>query len=97
MLYTDALGIQKYKLGDPTDPSTTLGPVVSVASADRIKKQVADAGAYTDYSCFHFLPSIRRLPEGKDDSDSDPPCFFVIPLLSSLLFFLPLFPSLPFI
>ena len=66
MLYTDALGIQKYKLGDPTDPSTTLGPVVSVASADRIKKQVADAGAYMDYSCFHFLPSIfDASPEGE--------------------------------
>ena len=36
--------VQKYKLGDPTDSSTTLGPVVSVASADRIKKQVEDAG-----------------------------------------------------
>ncbi|KAH8111661.1 succinate semialdehyde dehydrogenase [Phellopilus nigrolimitatus] len=37
--------VKKYKLGDPTDPSTTLGPVVSVASAERIKKQVADAVA----------------------------------------------------
>lgn len=34
---------QKYNLGDPTDPAVTLGPVVSVASAERILKQVADA------------------------------------------------------
>ena len=36
---------QKYTLGDPTQPSTTLGPVVSLASADRIRKQVTDASA----------------------------------------------------
>ncbi|KAI0076634.1 aldehyde dehydrogenase [Panus rudis PR-1116 ss-1] len=35
--------VKKYKLGNPTDPSTNLGPVVSVASAERIRKQVADA------------------------------------------------------
>ncbi|KIJ25564.1 hypothetical protein M422DRAFT_193341, partial [Sphaerobolus stellatus SS14] len=35
-----------YKLGDPINPETTLGPVVSLASAarERIRKQVADAG-----------------------------------------------------
>jgi hypothetical protein len=32
-----------YKLGDPADKATNLGPVVSVASATRIRKQVADA------------------------------------------------------
>lgn len=35
---------KKYVLGDPTKPETSLGPVVSVASAERIRKQVADAG-----------------------------------------------------
>jgi acyl-CoA reductase-like NAD-dependent aldehyde dehydrogenase len=35
---------QTYKLGDPTLPETNLGPVVSVASAERIRKQIADAG-----------------------------------------------------
>jgi hypothetical protein len=35
--------VQAYKLGDPADPSTTLGPVVSVASADKIRKQVEEA------------------------------------------------------
>ena len=32
---------QKYVLGVPTDPSTTLGPVVRPAAADQIRKQVA--------------------------------------------------------
>jgi len=35
---------KEYKLGDPSKPETTLGPVVSVASAARIRKQVKDAG-----------------------------------------------------
>ncbi|KAF9242795.1 Aldehyde/histidinol dehydrogenase [Melanogaster broomeanus] len=35
--------VKKYVLGDPTKPGTSLGPVVSVASAQRIRKQVADA------------------------------------------------------
>ncbi|KAH9895819.1 NAD-aldehyde dehydrogenase [Cubamyces lactineus] len=34
---------KKYRLGDPTEPETNLGPVVSVASAERIRKQVAAA------------------------------------------------------
>ncbi|KAG8995023.1 hypothetical protein FRB94_009497 [Tulasnella sp. JGI-2019a] len=32
-----------YKLGDPEDKSTNLGPVVNVASAEKIRKQVDDA------------------------------------------------------
>lgn len=32
-----------YKLGDPAQPGTSLGPVVSLASAERIRKQVDDA------------------------------------------------------
>lgn len=36
--------LQGYKLGDPTKPETNLGPVVSLASAERIRKQVSDAG-----------------------------------------------------
>ena len=34
-----------YKLGDPRSKETNLGPVVSVASAERIRKQVRDAVA----------------------------------------------------
>ncbi|PPQ64463.1 hypothetical protein CVT24_008473 [Panaeolus cyanescens] len=37
---------KSYKLGDPTLPETNLGPVVSLASAQRIRKQVADAGTH---------------------------------------------------
>jgi acyl-CoA reductase-like NAD-dependent aldehyde dehydrogenase len=33
----------QYKLGDPSDSSVTLGPVISLASADRISKQINDA------------------------------------------------------
>jgi len=36
--------VKAYKLGDPTEPDTNLGPVVSLVSADRIRKQVEDAG-----------------------------------------------------
>ena len=36
--------VKTYKLGDPTEPDTNLGPVVSLASADRIREQVEDAG-----------------------------------------------------
>jgi acyl-CoA reductase-like NAD-dependent aldehyde dehydrogenase len=35
--------LQKYRLGDPTEMETTLGPVVSLASAERIRKQISDA------------------------------------------------------
>ncbi|EIM92724.1 succinate semialdehyde dehydrogenase [Stereum hirsutum FP-91666 SS1] len=35
--------VKQYKLGDPTKPETNLGPVVSIASAKRIRKQVEDA------------------------------------------------------
>ncbi|KAK0446082.1 succinate semialdehyde dehydrogenase [Desarmillaria tabescens] len=35
--------VKGYKLGDPTLPETNLGPVVSLASAERIRKQVSDA------------------------------------------------------
>lgn len=36
-----------YVLGDPRDPATTLGPVISLQSAARIRQQVADAGKLT--------------------------------------------------
>ncbi|KAI0067784.1 succinate semialdehyde dehydrogenase [Artomyces pyxidatus] len=35
--------VKQYKLGDPTKLETNLGPVVSLASAERIRKQVSDA------------------------------------------------------
>jgi acyl-CoA reductase-like NAD-dependent aldehyde dehydrogenase len=35
--------VQRYRLGDPLDPETTLGPVVRSAAADTIRAQVAAA------------------------------------------------------
>ncbi|KZT01669.1 aldehyde dehydrogenase [Laetiporus sulphureus 93-53] len=35
--------VKKYTLGDPTQAGVNLGPVVSRASAERIRKQIADA------------------------------------------------------
>jgi len=32
---------QQYVLGEPTDPTTTLGPVVRVAAAEQVRRQVA--------------------------------------------------------
>lgn len=34
----------EYKLGDPLDEETTLGPVVSLRSAKTIREHIADAG-----------------------------------------------------
>jgi len=36
---------RQYVLGDPTDPETTLGPVVKPAAADFVRGQIADAVA----------------------------------------------------
>lgn len=40
----NGLSSQTYKLGDPTKEDVNLGPVVTVGSADKIRKQVQDAG-----------------------------------------------------
>lgn len=34
---------QKYKLRDPLDPEANLGPVVDVASANRVRADIQDA------------------------------------------------------
>lgn len=44
---------KQLKLGDPSKPDTTLGPVVSVASGSRIRKQVNDAS-----KCFSSFSTI---------------------------------------
>ncbi|KAF9505975.1 hypothetical protein BS47DRAFT_1305884 [Hydnum rufescens UP504] len=36
-------GLAKYRLGDPTDAKTNLGPVISLASAAKIREQVSNA------------------------------------------------------
>ncbi|MFP8879494.1 MAG: aldehyde dehydrogenase family protein [Myxococcota bacterium] len=35
--------VQQYRLGDPTDPETNLGPVINAKAADRVRGQVSDA------------------------------------------------------
>lgn len=44
---------KQLKLGDPSKPDTTLGPVVSVSSGSRIRKQVKDAS-----KCFSSFSTI---------------------------------------
>ncbi|CAD6566496.1 MAG: hypothetical protein TREMPRED_002660 [Tremellales sp. Tagirdzhanova-0007] len=51
-----------YKLGDPSKAETTLGPVVSIASAARIRKQVKDAIA----SGAQVLLDEAAFPEAKE-------------------------------
>ncbi len=43
--FTDAYAaaVADYRLGDPTDPETTLGPCVRTAAADFVREQVAEA------------------------------------------------------
>jgi acyl-CoA reductase-like NAD-dependent aldehyde dehydrogenase len=54
----------QYKVGDPMDPSTTLGPVVSLASAERIRKQVKEAGELLQaWLCF---PANRAVAAGAE-------------------------------
>ena len=45
--------VKKYKLGDPRkDASVTLGPVISKAAAQKIRKVVRDAGqSRSVFSC----------------------------------------------
>jgi acyl-CoA reductase-like NAD-dependent aldehyde dehydrogenase len=35
--------VADYQLGDPTDPATTLGPLVKASAADFVRSQIADA------------------------------------------------------
>ena len=37
--------VDRYVLGDPTDPETTLGPMVRAEAADFVRRQIADATA----------------------------------------------------
>jgi acyl-CoA reductase-like NAD-dependent aldehyde dehydrogenase len=52
---------KEYKLGDPRKAETTLGPVVSVASAARIRKQVKDAGELSRFRDARFKLSCQLL------------------------------------
>lgn len=54
--YQDFIGhfieqVHQYKLGDPLDPETTLGPMVNAQAADRVRKQIKDAVSAGAKSC----------------------------------------------
>ncbi|MDD9970028.1 MAG: aldehyde dehydrogenase family protein [Myxococcales bacterium] len=54
-----------YRLGDPTDPETTLGPMVRTAAADFVRAQIAqavDAGARALVNEADFAHSRRGTP-----------------------------------
>ena len=56
---------RRYVLGDPTSPDTTLGPVVRVAAADEIRRQVAAsvaAGATAAIDEREFPRSVAGTP-----------------------------------
>ncbi|KMQ91389.1 aldehyde dehydrogenase [Lasius niger] len=68
--------VQKLKAGDPKDPSTTLGPLISQAALDRLNQQVAEAkkqgvsietiGAPVPKQGFFFQPILMTGLEGKE-------------------------------
>ncbi|KAF9782526.1 succinate semialdehyde dehydrogenase [Thelephora terrestris] len=58
-----------YNLGDPTKPETNLGPVVSLASAERIRKQVEEA----------VKAGAKKLIAEEDFPDAKPGTTFVAP------------------
>lgn len=60
---------KNYKLGDPTSADTNLGPVVSLASAERIRKQVADAGQWhPSYKTAVLNLKLHRISQGRRES-----------------------------
>ena len=61
--------VQKYKLGDPTKSETNLGPVCSVASAERIKKQVQDAGGLYSEALTSRAHARDGSPGGREGVD----------------------------
>ncbi|ODV89009.1 hypothetical protein CANCADRAFT_132898 [Tortispora caseinolytica NRRL Y-17796] len=71
--------VEGYKVGDPFDPETTIGPVVSIASAERIKKEVEEAIASgaklavptTAFSGFETLPKSYCAPAVLVDCTDD--------------------------
>ena len=52
---------RRYRLGNPLDPSTTLGPMVGVRFADLVREQVAEAQAKGARACIaeHEYPESR--------------------------------------
>ncbi|KAN0061268.1 hypothetical protein ACQY0O_006114 [Thecaphora frezii] len=56
---------KNYKLGDPSEPGVTLGPVVSLASAERIRKQIDAAIAQ---GARNLIPADELYPQAKPGS-----------------------------
>ena len=46
-----------FQLGDPISKTTSLGPVISLASAERIRQQIDDAGEPTPKATRSYLQS----------------------------------------
>jgi acyl-CoA reductase-like NAD-dependent aldehyde dehydrogenase len=57
---------EQYRLGDPTDPETNLGPVVRVSAADFVRKQTeaaVSAGARALIDHGRFAEAMERGPQ----------------------------------
>ena len=69
------------KIGDSSDPATTMGPVISEAQVERCERYVrlaVDAGAKViaggkraDRAGFYFEPTILDLPDNKNPAAQD--------------------------
>lgn len=55
--------VNGYKLGDPMDPETTLGPLVKTSAADWVRKQVKDAIAKGAKA---LIDESKQFPLGKE-------------------------------
>ena len=56
--------VSDYRLGDPTDPATTLGPVVNTRAADRVRRQLTQA---TTQGATALIDSTRFAADQGDD------------------------------
>lgn len=54
--------LEGYKVGDPMDPSTQIGPIVSSRSKEAIQKQISDAIAAGATDATPSNPSFKCLP-----------------------------------
>lgn len=61
---------KEYKLGDPLDESTTLGPVVSLRSAKAIREHIAEAGELVSVCNLQAVLMSRCSVQGRSRSDS---------------------------
>jgi acyl-CoA reductase-like NAD-dependent aldehyde dehydrogenase len=52
---------RKFRLGNPSSKETSLGPVISLASAARIRQQIDDAGEFTYNALCSWLQSQLAL------------------------------------